>query len=74
MGIVLANLDEGPVREHLMLNAERLTSWQVFRTELEQITRLRSFAGGPMANGIGTITVAKSARTWLLPQYEPQAR
>ena len=53
---MLANLDDGLVREHLMLNAERLTTRQVFRTEFEQITRLRSFSGGPMAMEVDALT------------------
>ena len=59
VGIVLANIDDGPAREHLMLNAERLTTWQIFKTELEQITRLRSYSGGPVAMEVDAITKGK---------------
>ena len=34
VGIVLGSLDDGPVREHLMLNAERLTTLPILKTEL----------------------------------------
>ena len=57
VGIVLANLDDGLVREHLMLNAERLTTWLSFKMELEQITRLRSYSqGGLVAMDVDALT------------------
>ncbi len=44
VGIVVNNLDEGAVRSHLILNAERLNTWQIFGSELEQITCVMAFA------------------------------
>eukprot|EP00973_Karenia_brevis_P051984 7220619-Karenia_brevis.AAC.1 len=42
MGIVLANLSEGSIRDHLIMSSERLATWVTFRTELEQIFRVRA--------------------------------
>eukprot|EP00973_Karenia_brevis_P062237 8657430-Karenia_brevis.AAC.1 len=42
IGIVLANLSEGSIRDHLIISSERLATWAAFRTELEQIFRVRA--------------------------------
>ena len=39
VGIVMRQLPEGPVKQHLIMNAERLAQWHVFRNEVCNIRR-----------------------------------
>ncbi|CAK0865359.1 unnamed protein product, partial [Prorocentrum cordatum] len=50
IGIVLRQLEEGPLRQHLLLNATRLVEWQDFRREVADIRRAQS-AIAPQAQG-----------------------
>ncbi|CAK0860738.1 unnamed protein product, partial [Prorocentrum cordatum] len=42
IGIVLRQLEEGPLRQRLLLNATRLVEWQDFRREVTDIRRAQS--------------------------------
>ncbi|CAK0861852.1 unnamed protein product, partial [Prorocentrum cordatum] len=42
IGIVLRQLEEGPLRHHLFLNATRLVEWRDFRREVTDIRRAQS--------------------------------
>eukprot|EP00959_Pyramimonas_sp_CCMP1952_P175952 3676926-Pyramimonas_sp.AAC.1 len=42
IGIVLWQLEEGPLRQHLWLNATRLVEWQDFRREVTDVRRAQS--------------------------------
>ncbi|CAK0826820.1 unnamed protein product [Prorocentrum cordatum] len=42
IGIVLRQLEEGPLRQHLLLNATRLVEWQDFRREVTDVRRAQS--------------------------------
>ncbi|CAK0856358.1 unnamed protein product [Prorocentrum cordatum] len=42
IGIVLRQLEEGPLRQHLLLNATRLVEWQDCRREVTDIRRAQS--------------------------------
>lgn len=54
IGIVLRNMDEGPVRQHLLMNAERLKLWQDFREEIVNIRRAQLTSTGTVgAGGMG---------------------
>ncbi|CAK0792782.1 unnamed protein product, partial [Prorocentrum cordatum] len=50
IGIVLWQLEEGPLRQHLWLNATRLVEWQDFRREVTDVRRAQS-AIAPQAQG-----------------------
>ena len=39
MGIVLRQLPDGPIRQHLIMNSDRLKTWQEFRDEVCNIKR-----------------------------------
>eukprot|EP00959_Pyramimonas_sp_CCMP1952_P318512 6664635-Pyramimonas_sp.AAC.1 len=51
VGIVLNNLEDGPVRDRMILNAERLQDWPVFKSELEPIMRVRTSAASSRGPG-----------------------
>ncbi|CAK0847058.1 unnamed protein product [Prorocentrum cordatum] len=42
IGIVLRQLEEGPLRQHFLLNATRLAGWEDFRREVTDIRRAQS--------------------------------
>ncbi|CAK0830057.1 unnamed protein product [Prorocentrum cordatum] len=42
IGIVLRQLEEGPLRQHLLLNATRLVEWPDFRREVTDVRRAQS--------------------------------
>ena len=46
MGIVLINLDEGPLKEHLLMNSAKFTSWNEFKEEITNIRRAKDASQG----------------------------
>ena len=45
IGIALSNMADGALKEHLIMSAERLRNWELFRAEMESISRVKQFAG-----------------------------
>ena len=48
VGIVLSNMQDSPVRDNLIMSSERLNTWALFRTEMEQIMRVRAYTSTAM--------------------------
>jgi len=42
IGIVMKQLPDGPIRQHLIMNSERLNTWPVFRDEVTNIRRAQT--------------------------------
>ena len=59
IGMVMNGLPEGPVRTHLLLNSERLSTWQLYRDELVQVMRVFALAGGPEPMDVGAVGYEK---------------
>jgi hypothetical protein len=55
IGIVLNSLEEGSLRDHLVMNSSRLETWSAFKEEVTNIKRAQSSSGGidPNAMDIG---------------------
>eukprot|EP00959_Pyramimonas_sp_CCMP1952_P255695 5340793-Pyramimonas_sp.AAC.1 len=57
IGIVRRQLEEGPLRQHLLLNATRLVGWQDFRREVTDVRRAQSaIAPVPVPMGLSAFT------------------
>ena len=59
IGLVLNNLEDGGLRDHLLMNAERLQTWPVFREELVNILRVRA---GPIPMDVGALGKGKGKK------------
>ena len=61
IGIVLTRSPESQIKNHLILNSERLRSWAQFREEIVSIRRVQMSSGhvggrgGPSPMGIGAL-------------------
>ena len=52
IGVVLKQLDEGSLKQHLLMNAQRLTAWLDFKSEVQEIRRAQaSVVATPMEIG-----------------------
>ena len=47
IGMVLNRLEDVPLREHLVMNSERLRVWKSFKDEIVNITRVRALSAAP---------------------------
>ena len=54
IGIVLGQLPESPIKQHLLVNSDRLTSWNTFRDEVLNIHRAQ-LALGPTPMDLGAL-------------------
>jgi hypothetical protein len=55
IGVVMRNLEDGSLKQHLIMNAERLKTWSDFREELVNVRRAQAAAmsgGTPMDIGL----------------------
>jgi hypothetical protein len=55
IGVVMRNLEDGNLKQHLIMNAERLKTWTDFREELVNVRRAQAAAAGggvPMDVGL----------------------
>ena len=63
IGIVLNRLPQSPLKEHLVLNAERLKTWTEFREKMVNIRRVQSAAtssGGAAPMDLGAFSKGKN--------------
>ena len=58
VGVVIRNLEEGALRQHLLLNMARLSTWASFRAEVAQIRRAQATlsVSGPVPMEVGAFT------------------
>ena len=62
IGVATLLLEDGPIKQHLLMNAERLKTWLVFRQELVEIRRAQVAAGvAPM--DVGALTSKGGGKT-----------
>ena len=52
IGIALRKMEEGRLRQHLLMNSSRLTTWKTFKSEIVDIKRAAAAVGAvPMDIG-----------------------
>ena len=66
IGVVLNRVTDGELASHLIMNAERLTTWSLFRTEVINIARARAAAAGAFG-GLAAATGSKVDRGGAMP-------
>ncbi len=57
IGVVLRQLPESPLRQHMIMNAERLRGWPAFREEIWQVRRAQA-AAAAAATGAGPMDLS----------------
>ena len=71
IGIVLRQLEESPLKQHLVLNSERLKTWKTFVEEVVQVrTALNAATSGSSPMDIGGVSDAKCWRCGKTGHYE----
>ena len=54
IGVVLRQLEEGQLKQHLLMNAERLIDWDTFKSEIISIRRAQATAGTTVSMDVGS--------------------
>jgi len=71
IGIVLRQLEESPLKQHLVLNSERLKTWKTFVEEMVQVrTALNAAASGSSPMDIGGVSDAQCWKCGKTGHYE----
>eukprot|EP00971_Amphidinium_carterae_P134204 2659208-Amphidinium_carterae.1 len=55
-------MPESPVKQHLLLNMERLNTYSLVKSELETYTRAHQAASGPAPMDIGAMSKGKNPK------------
>ena len=55
IGIVVKNLEDGPLKVHLLLNLERVATWDAFRADIVDFRRAQDTASGPAPMDVGML-------------------